>query len=189
MSVVPIFLFPKFLMDFELNFSMEGVCVGSKFWNLYIMHFSLFILIKESTSQKDASLLSFYYPFWHCCTSFWRFIQLIGSCLTLQMLQLAEYHANATATTKPLKRPSIRERKQKLLAFLRGTLLGIEFSNFVSVLIVFIHGRWLVLIITFLVTEKYEPVHAKWTTERCAVCRWVEDWDYNKIIICNRYFK
>ncbi|KAK9724797.1 hypothetical protein RND81_05G099300 [Saponaria officinalis] len=34
--------------------------------------------------------------------------------------------------------------------------------------------------------EKYEPVHARWTTERCAVCRWVEDWDYNKIIICNR---
>ncbi|KAK2993869.1 hypothetical protein RJ640_003981 [Escallonia rubra] len=34
--------------------------------------------------------------------------------------------------------------------------------------------------------EKYEPVNAKWTTERCAVCRWVEDWDYNKIIICNR---
>ncbi|KAL2893228.1 Histone-lysine N-methyltransferase ATX3 [Bienertia sinuspersici] len=37
-----------------------------------------------------------------------------------------------------------------------------------------------------LLREKYEPVHAKWTTERCAVCRWVEDWDYNKIIICNR---
>ncbi|KAL8541045.1 hypothetical protein ACS0TY_002362 [Phlomoides rotata] len=34
--------------------------------------------------------------------------------------------------------------------------------------------------------EKYEPVHAKWTTERCAICRWVEDWDYNKMIICNR---
>ncbi|KAF3654042.1 Histone-lysine N-methyltransferase ATX5 [Capsicum annuum] len=34
--------------------------------------------------------------------------------------------------------------------------------------------------------EKYEPVYAKWTTERCAVCRWVEDWDYNKIIICIR---
>ncbi|KAE8806389.1 histone-lysine N-methyltransferase ATX4-like [Hordeum vulgare] len=32
----------------------------------------------------------------------------------------------------------------------------------------------------------YSPVYAKWTTERCAVCRWVEDWDYNKIIICNR---
>ncbi|KAG6725628.1 hypothetical protein I3842_02G041000 [Carya illinoinensis] len=38
---------------------------------------------------------------------------------------------------------------------------------------------------TFL-KETYEPVHAKWTTERCAVCRWVEDWDDNKIIICNR---
>ncbi|XP_010266518.1 PREDICTED: histone-lysine N-methyltransferase ATX4-like isoform X2 [Nelumbo nucifera] len=34
--------------------------------------------------------------------------------------------------------------------------------------------------------EKYEPVFAKWTTERCAICRWVEDWEYNKIIICNR---
>ncbi|KAK1286740.1 Histone-lysine N-methyltransferase ATX4 [Acorus calamus] len=34
--------------------------------------------------------------------------------------------------------------------------------------------------------EKYDPVYPKWTTERCAVCRWVEDWDYNKIIICNR---
>ncbi|KAF7826177.1 histone-lysine N-methyltransferase ATX3 [Senna tora] len=34
--------------------------------------------------------------------------------------------------------------------------------------------------------EKYEPVYPKWTTERCAVCRWVEDWDDNKIIICNR---
>ncbi|KAJ0986183.1 hypothetical protein J5N97_004539 [Dioscorea zingiberensis] len=34
--------------------------------------------------------------------------------------------------------------------------------------------------------EAFEPVCTKWTTERCAVCRWVEDWDYNKIIICNR---
>ncbi|KAG5021742.1 hypothetical protein JHK82_017643 [Glycine max] len=34
--------------------------------------------------------------------------------------------------------------------------------------------------------EKYEPVNVKWTTERCAVCRWVEDWEDNKIIICNR---
>ncbi|KAL7125696.1 hypothetical protein ABFS83_14G133700 [Erythranthe nasuta] len=38
---------------------------------------------------------------------------------------------------------------------------------------------------TFL-KENYEPIQAKWTTERCAICRWVEDWDYNKIIICNR---
>ncbi|XP_077212571.1 histone-lysine N-methyltransferase ATX4-like isoform X2 [Tasmannia lanceolata] len=34
--------------------------------------------------------------------------------------------------------------------------------------------------------EKYDPVYTKWTTERCAICRWVEDWDYNKIVICNR---
>ncbi|CAM0881927.1 unnamed protein product [Alopecurus aequalis] len=37
-----------------------------------------------------------------------------------------------------------------------------------------------------LLNEPYDPVHARWTTERCAVCRWVEDWDYNKIVICNR---
>ncbi|VVB06535.1 unnamed protein product [Arabis nemorensis] len=37
-----------------------------------------------------------------------------------------------------------------------------------------------------LLEEKYEPVSAKWTTERCAVCRWVEDWEENKMIICNR---
>ncbi|KAL7003168.1 RING-type E3 ubiquitin transferase [Sarracenia purpurea var. burkii] len=38
----------------------------------------------------------------------------------------------------------------------------------------------------FTETEKYGSVYAKWTTERCAICRWVEDWDYNKIVICNR---
>ncbi|CAM6047354.1 unnamed protein product [Sphagnum compactum] len=32
----------------------------------------------------------------------------------------------------------------------------------------------------------YEPVESTWTSERCAVCRWVEDYDYNKMIICNR---
>lgn len=36
-------------------------------------------------------------------------------------------------------------------------------------------------------SEKYEPVYANWTTERCAICRWVEDWEDNKIIICHRY--
>ncbi|KAF5960066.1 hypothetical protein HYC85_001275 [Camellia sinensis] len=41
-------------------------------------------------------------------------------------------------------------------------------------------------LLTFL-QAKYEPIYAKWTTERCAVCRWVEDWDYNKIIICIRF--
>ncbi|CAI9101136.1 OLC1v1038395C2 [Oldenlandia corymbosa var. corymbosa] len=34
--------------------------------------------------------------------------------------------------------------------------------------------------------KNYEPVTVKWTSERCAICRWVEDWEYNKIIICNR---
>ncbi|KAK7258507.1 hypothetical protein RIF29_24086 [Crotalaria pallida] len=37
-----------------------------------------------------------------------------------------------------------------------------------------------------LLQEKYEPVLAKWTTEKCAICRWIDDYDYNKILICNR---
>lgn len=82
-------------------------------------------------------------------------IRVKGSMLTLEqwMLQMAEYHAQAAASAKLPKKPSMKLRKQKLLSFLQ---------------------------------EKYQPVYAKWTTERCAVCRWVEDWDYNKIIICNR---
>ncbi|XP_022141146.1 histone-lysine N-methyltransferase ATX4 [Momordica charantia] len=81
-------------------------------------------------------------------------VRVKGSMLSLEqwMLQLAEYHESVVSVKHP-KRPSMKERRQKLLAFLQ---------------------------------EKYEPVYAKWTTERCAVCRWVEDWDYNKIIICNR---
>lgn len=35
------------------------------------------------------------------------------------MMKLAEFHANATAG-KPPKRPSIKQRKQRLLSFLRG---------------------------------------------------------------------
>jgi hypothetical protein len=41
---------------------------------------------------------------------------------TLQMMQIADYHARAVST-KPPKRPLIKERKQKLLAFLQGMLL------------------------------------------------------------------
>ncbi|KAK4743507.1 hypothetical protein SAY87_001508 [Trapa incisa] len=40
--------------------------------------------------------------------------------------------------------------------------------------------------LTELLEGEYEAVPAKWTTERCAICRWVEDWEYNKIIFCNR---
>ncbi|KAH7315192.1 hypothetical protein KP509_21G038700 [Ceratopteris richardii] len=31
----------------------------------------------------------------------------------------------------------------------------------------------------------YEPVAVKWTLERCAVCGWVEDYDYNQMLVCN----
>ncbi|CAI9092542.1 OLC1v1027811C2 [Oldenlandia corymbosa var. corymbosa] len=91
-----------------------------------------------------------------CKTKDWKTsIRVKGSMIPLEqwMLEVAESHAQSLVPVKSVKRPSIKVRRQKLLAFLQ---------------------------------EKYEPVYAKWTTERCAVCRWVEDWDYNKIIICNR---
>ncbi|MBA0600671.1 hypothetical protein Gorai_003874 [Gossypium raimondii] len=56
----------------------------------------------------------------------WRVsVKVKGSLLPLEqwMLQLAEYHANATSSAKPPKRPSLRERKQKLLAFLQDVKL------------------------------------------------------------------
>ncbi|PIN20510.1 histone H3 (Lys4) methyltransferase complex, subunit SET1 [Handroanthus impetiginosus] len=89
-------------------------------------------------------------------TKNWRSsVKVKGSLIPLEqwMLQMAEYHERSLVPAKPVKRPSIKVRKQKLLNFLQ---------------------------------EHYEPVPAKWTTERCAVCRWVEDWDFNKIIICIR---
>lgn len=48
-------------------------------------------------------------------------MQLMQCYMTSQMLQLAEFHANALVSVKP-KKPSLKERKQKLLTFLRGTL-------------------------------------------------------------------
>lgn len=51
----------------------------------------------------------------------WRTsVQVKGSMLSLEkwMLQLAEYHANAEVSVKP-KKPSLKERKQRLLNFLQ----------------------------------------------------------------------
>lgn len=44
----------------------------------------------------------------------------IETFLVLQMLQVAEYHALSLVPAKPLKRPSIKARKNKLLTFLQG---------------------------------------------------------------------
>lgn len=101
------------------------------------------------------------------------------------MLQMAEYHERSLVPAKSVKRPSIKVRKQKLLTFLQGSLLSLD----VYVLVRFAVSTVarIITLLFFDVIEHYEPVYAKWTTERCAVCRWVEDWDFNKIIICIRY--
>lgn len=55
----------------------------------------------------------------------WMNISLMGSHFTVQMLQLAEYHESALVSAKPAKRPSMKERKQKLLAFLQGKFFSL----------------------------------------------------------------
>lgn len=75
--------------------------------------------------------------------------------------------------------------KQKMLSLLEGSSTA---STLMQRLLFW--SSYLINLLTsyFVCTEKYEPVSAKWTTERCAVCRWVEDWEENKMIICNRLF-
>ncbi|KAE8077675.1 hypothetical protein FH972_016217 [Carpinus fangiana] len=53
----------------------------------------------------------------------WRTsVRVKDSMLPLEqwMLQLADYHENALVSVRPPKKPSIKERKQKLLTFLQG---------------------------------------------------------------------
>jgi hypothetical protein len=56
-------------------------------------------------------------------------IYLMHSHLNLQMLQLADYHENALVSVKPPKKPSIKERKQKLLTFLQGILFSPSYKS------------------------------------------------------------
>lgn len=97
------------------------------------------------------------------------------------LLQLEDY--NTVSLPNIVKRPSLLQlRKQKLQIHLQGNSLF--YSILFSILLFwnnYLYGHF------YFTTEKYVAVDAKWTTERCAVCRWVEDWDDNKIIICNRY--
>ena len=61
--------------------------------------------------------------------SLYIYIYLMHSHLTLQMLQLADYHENALISVKPPKKPSIKERKQKLLAFLQGIYVSLNYQS------------------------------------------------------------
>lgn len=125
--------------------------------------------------------------------------------LTSMKFQIQEFNTNGMDSLKSLKLDN-----QQLSTFLSGTyFLSKYLTHWVFSL--FILGRlqympvsvcshralslinynyWGYIfkyVIIFAVTENYEPVYAKWTTEKCAICRWVEDWEENKIIICNRY--
>lgn len=93
-------------------------------------------------------------------------------------------HQPGVCPTNPSKRSSQKMKKQKLIDLLNGTRALI--LNLTSFKDTSPNGFEFVELDIFSHADPYDPVNVKWTTERCAVCRWVEDWDYNKIVICNR---
>ncbi|XP_039116403.1 histone-lysine N-methyltransferase ATX4-like isoform X1 [Dioscorea cayenensis subsp. rotundata] len=106
-----------------------------------------------------------------------------GSCKT-QKLSLGEWERHAGS----------RSKKWKMSVKVKGTMMPLgkwldqfQANDLVSVSYAEsqVPNVRKERILDFL-QEAFQPVCTKWTTERCAVCRWVEDWDYNKIIICNR---
>ncbi|KAF2287436.1 hypothetical protein GH714_039895 [Hevea brasiliensis] len=72
---------------------------------------------------------------------------------SFKMMQLAEYHARAVST-RPPKRPSIKDWKQKLLAFLRGGALK---PTDVETLWVHVTCAWFQPEVSFASGEKMEP--------------------------------
>ncbi|EXB84230.1 Histone-lysine N-methyltransferase ATX5 [Morus notabilis] len=83
-------------------------------------------------------------------------VRVKGSMLPLEqwMLQLAEYHESALVSAKPAKRPSMKERKQKLLAFLQGGALK---PTDIEALWVHVTCAWFRPEVAFASDEKMEP--------------------------------
>ncbi|KAJ7535377.1 hypothetical protein O6H91_12G030200 [Diphasiastrum complanatum] len=63
-----------------------------------------------------------------------------------------------------------------------GGVSGLAYEGSGVALSSFTHLKQL----AFSLEEPYDAVRVTWTSERCAVCGLVEDYDCNKIIICNR---
>ncbi|KAL2511285.1 Histone-lysine N-methyltransferase ATX3 [Abeliophyllum distichum] len=103
-------------------------------------------------------------------------VKVKGSNLTLEKW-IVEYNAHGF--------DPLRLDKKKLFGLLQGNRVSFCCGSF-TYSFFFVTKKESSVLTIFTLTENYEPVYTKWTTERCAICRWVEDWDYNKMIICNR---
>ncbi|XP_020265083.1 histone-lysine N-methyltransferase ATX4-like isoform X2 [Asparagus officinalis] len=96
-----------------------------------------------------------------CRSKKWKSSVKVKSTMT-PLSQWIERNHDSTIFAYDAKYSSQTVRKEKILAVLQ------------------------VFAINIILIEAYNSVCPKWTTERCAICRWAEDWEYNKIIICNR---
>ncbi|XP_027162942.1 histone-lysine N-methyltransferase ATX3 isoform X1 [Coffea eugenioides] len=127
------------------------------------------ILLPDTIAVVCAGIEGLYYPSLHLVQC------KCGSCGT-KKLALAEWERHT----------GCRAKKWKSSVKLKATLLPLEKwiseYNAHSLDPVRLDKQQLLRFLQ----ENYIPVNAKWTSERCAICRWVEDWEYNKMIICNR---
>ncbi|KAL2556241.1 Histone-lysine N-methyltransferase ATX5 [Forsythia ovata] len=103
-------------------------------------------------------------------------VRVKGSLIPLEqwMLQVAEYHALSVVPAKPLKRPSIKVRKKKLLTFLQGGALK---PTDVEPLWVHITCAWFQPQVSFASDEKMEPalgivrIPSSSFVKICVVCK------------------
>ncbi|KAK7851434.1 histone-lysine n-methyltransferase atx3 [Quercus suber] len=123
----------------------------------------------------------------------WRTsVRVKGSMLPLEqwMLQLADYHENALISVKPPKKPSIKERKQKLLAFLQGGALK---PTDVDTLWVHVTCAWFRPEVSFASDEKMEPalgilsIPSNSFVKICVICKQIHG-SCTQCCKCSTYF-
>ncbi|KAB1205032.1 Histone-lysine N-methyltransferase ATX3 [Morella rubra] len=123
----------------------------------------------------------------------WRTsVRVKGSMLPLEqwMLQLADYHENALVTVRPPKKPSIKERKQKLLTFLQGGALK---PTDVDTLWVHVTCAWFRPEVSFASDEKMEPalgilsIPSNSFVKICVICKQIHG-SCTQCCKCSTYF-
>ncbi|XP_076898676.1 histone-lysine N-methyltransferase ATX4-like [Bidens hawaiensis] len=116
-----------------------------------------------------------YYPDYHLVEC------LCASCGTQEQYSLTKWESHSGSRAKKW-RVSVRVKGSMILLEKRLSELNIDVGKTKVASAAPLSKKQL---FSFL-KEKYEPANGKWTTERCAICRWDEDYESNSIIFCNR---
>ncbi|XP_076897208.1 histone-lysine N-methyltransferase ATX5-like [Bidens hawaiensis] len=106
---------------------------------------------------------------------------ICGSCGTQNQYSLTKWESHSGSRAKKW-RASVRVKGSMILLEKRLSELNIDVGKTKVASAAPLSKKQL---FSFL-KGKYEPANGKWTTERCAICRWDEDYESNSIIFCNR---